>query len=55
MESIRILDAKGRIIQEIDATGSEIQLTLKSTTAGLYYAIVQLQSGKVSTKKLIRE
>ncbi|XOV68384.1 MAG: T9SS type A sorting domain-containing protein [Fluviicola sp.] len=55
IENVRILDAKGRLIQEIDPTDPNIQITLESNTTGLYYVIVQLQSGKVSTKKLIRE
>ncbi|MCR9174189.1 MAG: T9SS type A sorting domain-containing protein [bacterium] len=55
MELIQILDAKGRLIREFTVEEMEVLISLESAPAGMYYAVIQMQSGEIATRKLIRK
>ncbi|MDB3906760.1 T9SS type A sorting domain-containing protein [Crocinitomicaceae bacterium] len=55
IETVKIIDAKGRLVQNLSADGFEVKVSLEHAPSGIYYAVIQLQSGEVATRKLIRE
>lgn len=55
IETVKIIDAKGRLVQNLSADGFEVKVSLEHAPSGMYYAVIQLQSGEVATRKLIRE
>ncbi len=54
IQKIDILNTSGQIIETQLTDDSTVTLHMEQLPAGMYYAVIQLQSGKVATRKLIR-
>lgn len=53
IKSVRVLDVKGKLLKEVFQSGAE-SVNLQDYDRGVYFALIELQTGAVISKKLIK-
>lgn len=54
MKSVKILDAQGRVIQDEKTDQLEVELSVERFPAGIYHVVIELETGVLATRKLVR-